>query len=119
MAVAAVTNNLSMLGTTDIPGFQLYSCGGVLPNFTDNYWREQSPLHHVDKVRTPTLVICGEVDLRVPPSQSHEFYRALKYRGVETRLVLYPREPHGLAEPRHRLHYFKLILDWINEHTLK
>ena len=119
VAVAAVTNNLSMWGTTDIPGFQLYSCGGVLPNFTDKYWREQSPLHHADKVRTPTLVICGEVDLRVPPSQSHEFYRALKYRGVETKLVLYPREPHGVGEPRHRLHYFKLILDWINEHTLK
>ena len=118
VAVAAVTNNLSMWGVTDIPGFQLYSCGGVLPNFTGSYWREQSPLHHVDKVRTPTLIITGELDQRVPPSQSHEFYRALKYRGVETRLVIYPREPHAVSEPRHRLHYFKLILDWINEHTL-
>ena len=118
VAVAAVTNNLSMWGTTDIPDFQIYSSGGRLPSYTDNYWREQSPLFHADKVRTPTLVITGEVDARVPPSQSHEFYRALKYRGIETHLVLYPREPHGVSEPRHRQHYFKMILDWINEHTL-
>jgi len=118
VAVAAVINNLSMWGTTDIPGFQLFSSGGPGPSFTDKYWRDQSPLYHADKVRTPTLVITGEVDARVPPSQSHEFYRALKHRGVETRLILYPREPHGVSEPRHRLAYFKQILDWVNPRTL-
>lgn len=116
VAVAAVTNNLSMYGTCDIPDFMLYSGGGRPVSFTDRFWHQQSPLHYAGRVRTPTLVITGEVDARVPPGQSHEFYRALKARGVETRLVLYPREPHGVSEPRHRLQYFQMILDWINDH---
>ncbi|GAH85389.1 unnamed protein product, partial [marine sediment metagenome] len=67
VAVAAVVDNLSMWGTTDIPDFQLYSSGDVAAGFEDEFWRDQSPLHHAGKVRTPTLVITGEVDLRVPP----------------------------------------------------
>jgi len=118
VAVAAVTDNLSMWGTTDIPDFQIYSSAHVPASFTDAYWRDQSPLYYVDNVKTPTLVITGEVDVRVPPGQSHEFYRGLKARGVPTQLVLYPREPHGVSEPRHRLHYFQQILDYINEHVM-
>ncbi len=117
VAVAAVTDNLSMWGTTDIPDFQMYSSGNTPATFTDEFWREQSPLHYVERVKTPTLVITGEVDVRVPPSQSHQFYRALKVRGVETSLVLYPREPHGVSEPRHRKHYFEQIVAYIDEHV--
>ena len=116
VAVAAVTNLLSEWGATDIPTFAIDSAGGALPSMADRFWRDQSPLHHAHKVRTPTLIVTGEVDQRVHPNQSHEFYRALKLRGVETKLVLYPREPHGVSEPRHRLHYFKSILNWIDEH---
>jgi dipeptidyl aminopeptidase/acylaminoacyl peptidase len=119
VAVAAVTNNVSQWGATDIPTFQVYSSGNVPVDLTDEFWCGQSPLRYAGRVKTPTLVITGEEDARVPPGQSHEFYRALKARGVETRLVLYPREPHGIGEPRHRVHYFEEILDWINTHTLK
>jgi len=57
----------------------------------------------------------GEIDTLVPPEQSHESCLALKLRGVKTRLSLYPREPHGISEPSRRVHYFKEILDWIEE----
>ncbi|NLW50526.1 MAG: S9 family peptidase [Candidatus Brocadiaceae bacterium] len=117
VAVAAVVDNLGMWGTTDIPDFQLYSGGGIAAGYDDAFWRDQSPLHHVGNVTTPTLVITGEVDLRVPPGQSHQYYRALKARGVETRLLLYPREPHGVHEPRHRLHFHETVLSYINEHV--
>jgi len=116
VAMAPVINNLSQYGTCDIPDFMLYSGGDRAVSFTDKFWYEQSPLHYADRVRTPTLIITGEIDARVPPGQSFEFYRALKARGVETRLVLFPREPHGVNEPQHRLHYFQMILEWINEH---
>lgn len=117
VAVAAVINNLSMWGTTDIPSFIEYCAGGALPDYTDAFYRDQSPLHHAHKVTTPTLVITGEVDVRVPPTQSDELYRHLKARGVETQLIRYPREPHGVSEPRHRLQYFKHVLQWIDQHT--
>lgn len=116
VAVAAVVDNLSMWGTTDIPDFQLYSSGKAKVTFTDDYWQNQSPLSHVHKVKTPTLVITGERDVRVPPSQSYELYRALKAQGVDTRLILYPREPHGIGEPRHRQHFLEIILSYINDH---
>jgi dipeptidyl aminopeptidase/acylaminoacyl peptidase len=118
VAVAAVINNISMWGTTDIPDFQFYSSRRAPVSFTDQFWRDQSPLYYVDRVKTPTLVITGEVDARVPPGQSHEFYRALKARGVPTELVLYPREPHGVSEPRHRLHHFGQVLKYINKHVM-
>jgi dipeptidyl aminopeptidase/acylaminoacyl peptidase len=118
VAAAAVTDNVSMWGTTDIPDFMFRSSGKARIAFTDDYWRDQSPLSHVDKVKTPTLVITGEEDVRVPPSQSHEFYRALKAQGVDTRLLLYPREPHGIVEPRHRQHYLETVLSYINGHVM-
>jgi len=118
VAVAAVINNISMWGTTDIPRFQNYSSGNAAPSFSDAFWLKQSPLYYAERVKTPTLVITGEVDKRVPPGQSGELYRALKARGVETELLYYPREPHGIGEPQHRRHYFQTILAWINEHTL-
>ncbi|MCK4375403.1 MAG: S9 family peptidase, partial [Candidatus Brocadiae bacterium] len=111
VAVAAVVNNISMWGTTDVPTFMLRSSDSARLDFTDEFWSGQSPVYHAGRVRTPTLIITGEVDVRVPPGQSHELYRALKARGVETKLVLYPREPHGISEPRHRRHYLELILD--------
>ena len=118
MAVAAVTNNISMWGTTDVPSFMVQSSGRPAVDFADEFWARQSPLNHAARVRTPTLVMTGEQDIRVPPEQSHEFYRALKARGVETELILYPREGHGVGEPRHRRHYLETILAWINRHTL-
>lgn len=118
VAAAAVVDNVSMWGTTDIPDFMVRSSGKARIAFADVYWREQSPLSHVGKVKTPTLVITGEEDVRVPPGQSHELYRALKAHGVDTRLVLYPREPHGIGEPRHRQHYLETVLSYINAHVM-
>jgi dipeptidyl aminopeptidase/acylaminoacyl peptidase len=117
VAVAAVTNNLTEWASNDIPSFCLYSAGGALPSFSDGFWRDQSPVHHVARVKTPTLIITSEADVRVPPGQSWDFYRALRLRGVPTQLLLYPREGHGVAEPRHHLHYFRQVLDYVNQHV--
>jgi dipeptidyl aminopeptidase/acylaminoacyl peptidase len=105
-----------MFGTTDVPSFMLHSAGAAPADFSDEFWARQSPLYHAARVRTPTLVVTGDSDVRVPPSQSHEFYRALKAAGVETELVIFPREPHGLSEPRHRLAFARQALAWIDEH---
>ena len=62
-----------------------------------------SPLRYVRQAQTPTLFIHGEQDNDVHITQAEEMYMALKRRGVETVLVRYPREGHGLREPRHRV----------------
>ena len=116
VAIAPVTSNVSMFGTTDIPHFMVNAAGGASPDFSHRFWRDQSPTHYASKVKTPTLVVTGDADVRVPPGQSSEYYRLLKHHGVETKLVLYPREPHGIGEPRHRLNHVREILEWVEGH---
>ena len=82
----------------------------------DLYW-SQSPLKDAAKVRTPTLFIVGENDLRVPLPQSVEMYRALKRHDVPTRLYVAPREGHGLGELRHRLFKFQVEMEWFERHV--
>lgn len=77
----------------------------------DVYW-DHSPLKDIANVTTPTLVLVGENDVRVPMSQSVELYRALKSNGVPTHLYVAPREPHGWRELRHRLFKANVELDW-------
>jgi dipeptidyl aminopeptidase/acylaminoacyl peptidase len=113
VAWAPVTNNLSMYGTTDVPSFMLGSSATRRPDPGGEFWAAQSPLSYAHRVRTPTLIMTGEADVRVPPGQSHEFYRALRAAGAETKLILYPREPHGIVEPRHRRHFLEQGVAWI------
>lgn len=75
----------------------------------------QSALAHVDKVLTPTLVIHSENDLRCPLEQGQRYYTALKRRGVDTGLLVFPGEDHELSRsgrPRHRRQRFEHILRW-------
>ena len=99
---AAVTqrslcNLVSFHGTADFNWlFQMWQ--GDLPPWDvhDQYWR-QSPLKYVRNVKTPTLVMHSLGDLRVPYEQGEQMYIALKQMGVESELVLFPEENHGLS----------------------
>lgn len=75
----------------------------------------QSPQAQVGKVRTPTLVLHSENDLRCPLSQAERYYASLKRAGVQTELVVFPGEDHELSRsgrPRHRVQRFQIILEW-------
>lgn len=75
-------------------------------------YEEYSALSRLDKVTTPTLIMAGAEDDRVPTQQSIMLYRSLKMLGVETELYLAPREPHNFAELRHRLFQVNKHMDW-------
>ncbi len=83
----------------------------------DVYWNN-SPLKDISNVTTPTLVIVGESDPRVPLPQSVELYRALRSLDVPTHLYVAPREPHGWRELRHRLYKINVELDWFAKYAL-
>jgi dipeptidyl aminopeptidase/acylaminoacyl peptidase len=105
---AGVTNLWSFTGTADIPSFLPdYFAGEPWQNF--EAYAKHSPMRYVDKVTTPTLILHGEADDRVPISQGYELYAALKRRGVQTEMVVYPRQPHGPTEP-------KFVLDIMQRH---
>ncbi len=111
--LAPVTNLISFTGLTDIHAF-------VPGYFGAEFWDDpelylaRSPIFNVKEVKTPTLILHGEGDTRVPISQSFEFYDALKHRGREVKMVAYPRMPHGPTEPRHHLDIMERTLAWFD-----
>lgn len=115
---AGAANWTSMYAQSDV---RLYRT----PWFGGTPWQADAPLHsylenspafNAHRARTPTLILVGERDMRVPMAQSIEMYRALKHSGAPTRLVTFPGEPHGLRTLRHRLHKMNVELAWILRH---
>ncbi len=114
--VCGVINLVSFYAQTDIPSFMsLYFAGP--PSQRLELYRERSPISYVNRAQTPTLILHGEEDIRVPLPQSEEFYAGLKSVGVETVFVKYPREGHGIGEPRHQLDMLKRQLAWYNKYV--
>jgi dipeptidyl aminopeptidase/acylaminoacyl peptidase len=77
---------------------------------------ERSPVTHVSNARTPTLILCGENDTTDPIGQCQQFYRGLKRYAVETQLVIYPREGHGIREENHQIDVLTRMLEWFDAH---
>jgi dipeptidyl aminopeptidase/acylaminoacyl peptidase len=117
---AGVVNFISLYAQSDVRYYRTPWFGGTpwqkeAP--TELYW-EHSPLKDIAKVKTPTLILVGESDVRVPMPQSVELYRALKSNGVPTRMYVAPREPHGWRELRHQLFKMNVELDWFERQAL-
>jgi dipeptidyl aminopeptidase/acylaminoacyl peptidase len=114
---AGVTNLMSFTGTADIPSFIPDYFGGDFWDVFDR-WRTHSAMFNVRGVSTPTLILHGEQDLRVPISQGYELYNALKRQGVATKMVVYPRQPHGIQEPKLMLDAMNRNLEWFDHWLL-
>ena len=114
-AGAPVTNLMSFNGTADIPSFIPDYFGGQFWDVMDLY-QKHSPMFNVKAVTTPTMIQHGEADVRVPISQGYEFYNALKVKGVPTRMLVLPRQPHGPNEPKMQLAAMKANLEWFEKY---
>jgi dipeptidyl aminopeptidase/acylaminoacyl peptidase len=114
---AGVANLMSFTGTADIPGFLPDYFGGEFWDKPEVY-RKHSPMFHMKEVTTPTLIQHGEKDERVPLSQGQELYNALKRQGCETKMIVYPRTPHGIEEPRLLLDCMRRNLEWFEQKLL-
>ena len=114
-----ISNAISKMGTTDIPQ-EMYDVHHRKWLWDDwEYFAKASPIYYVTRNRTPTLILHGEEDPRVHPSQSLELYRQLKVLDqAPVRLVFYPGEGHGNARSAARLDYALRTLRWM-EHYLQ
>lgn len=88
------------------------------PARKDLLW-DRSAIRYADRVKTPVLFIHGANDNDVPTEQAEEYFIALKDAGVETVMVLYPREGHGLAETSHNVDKLTRSLNWYDTHFAK
>ncbi|MEY4374287.1 MAG: hypothetical protein RL760_453 [Candidatus Eisenbacteria bacterium] len=99
---------------SDTHQYRAYEFDGK-PWETFDKWRSRSPIAHIAKAKTPTLVLNGEADVRIPYPQAQETYQSLKFLGVPTTFVHYPREGHGLREPRHRADWYTRQAAWFDQ----
>jgi dipeptidyl aminopeptidase/acylaminoacyl peptidase len=88
-----------------------------LPWESKETWESISVWENVDKIVTPTLVMGGKEDWNVPIQNSEQLYQALKRRGIETELVVYPDESHGIARPSFRKDRWQRYIDWYDRHV--
>ena len=112
---AGLPNLVSMVGTTDIPDYLTAHMGGEFWDNAETYERH-SAIYRIDSVTTPTQVLHGAEDDRVPTRQGQEFYRALNRLDVPTEMVIYPRTPHGPREPKLLMDVTPRILNWFDRH---
>ncbi len=129
---AAVTQRscsdwISYYGTTDIgwyftPEAVLGNVEAPPPWLAPEKYMEKSPLWAVENVETPLLIIHSLEDYRCYVGQAIEFFTALKLKGIDVELALFPGENHDLSrsgKPKARIERVKLILEWFNKHIKK
>jgi len=113
---AAITDLSSFHGTTDInPGFlNIYFPDCSFP--CREAYNNHSPMNFIGACKTPVLILHPKDDKRVPFGQGLQFYNGLKELGLETQMVAYPREGHGLVEFAHQRDVLERVLAWFDGH---
>ncbi|MBQ1783281.1 MAG: S9 family peptidase [Gammaproteobacteria bacterium] len=114
-----ISDLISKFGTTDIPNEMYLVHARAWPW---DHWHElleRSPVYHAQKHRTPLLIMHGENDTRVHPSQSLELFRYLKtLNQAPVRLVLQPGEGHGYRKAASQLDYGQRLMDWMRHYLI-
>jgi len=114
-----ISDQASLVTVGDIPQEQYLVHMGTWPWENPELFRQTSPITYATQSRTPTLILHGEADPRVPPMQSYMLYRYLKLAGqAPVRLVLYPGEGHGNRRAASRYDYSLRLMRWM-DHYLK
>lgn len=116
VAFVGISNQISKFGTSDIPN-EMHLVHSLKWPWEDNWMNllERSPIFHAGNSTTPTLIMHGEDDTRVHPSQSMELYRAMKVRtDTPVRLVFYPGEGHGNRKAAAQYDYSLRFMRWMD-----
>lgn len=114
---APVLNQVSMVGTTDIPHFAIQELGGLPWDRPEEYVK-RSPLTYAPDIRTPVLLMHQDGDLRCPIGQSDELFAALKLLGKEVEYVRYPGGYHALGvAPSHLVDRARRTVEWFKRHA--
>ncbi len=119
VAFVGISNQVSKFGTGDIP-YEMFNVHSRTWPWDDWLWMlKRSPIYHADKAKTPLLIMHGDQDPRVHPSQSLEMYRHIKLRtDTPVRLVFYPGEQHGNRNTAAQYDYSLRLKRWM-DHYLK
>lgn len=114
---AGVFDNRSMAYTTEELWFSEWEHGGPQFQVPANY-EKYNPVNHVARWSTPTLIIHGARDYRVPYTQSLATFTALQRRGVPSRLLFFPDENHWILKPANSIQWHSEVQQWLDKWTV-
>ena len=112
---AGVYNLTSEYGATEELWFPEWEFRGT-PWTNKEMYERWSPHNFVPKFKTPTLVIHGGLDYRVPLEQGLQLFTALQRQGVPSKLLYFPDEGHWVLKPQNSELWYKTVHDWLAEH---
>ena len=112
---AGVYNLESMYGSTEETWFPEWELGGP-PWEKGADYEKFSPHRYAGSFRTPTLVIHGELDYRVPVTEGFQLFTALQRRGIESKLLYYPDEGHWIQKPKNSKLWNETVMAWLADH---
>ena len=113
---AGVYDKIGMYGATEELWLDEHDMRGTPWTNVESYqkWSPSTFAEAIGKFRTPTLVICGEQDYRVPYTQSLSFFTALQRQNVPSKLVVFPDEGHWILKPLNSQLWYKTFFDWLD-----
>ena len=115
---AGSSNQLSMYGS-DMYITQYEQEIGPPWKAQDAWIRISYPFFKADRIKTPTLFLVGQNDFNVPLAGSEQMYQALRSLGIDTQLVIYPNQSHGITIPSYRIDRMQRYLDWYSKYLAK
>jgi dipeptidyl aminopeptidase/acylaminoacyl peptidase len=115
VTVAPHTNQVTEHLISNIPHFIALFLADRYDNPGGKYF-QRSPIMHVRNARTPTLNICGALDRCTPPEEALQFHRALLENGVNSVLVTYPEEGHGIHKLPAAIDFAARVVGWFEQH---
>jgi len=89
------------------------------PKAWETYVKISYPFLHADRIQTPTLFMGGERDFNVPVQGSQQMYQALRSLGIDTQLIIYPNENHGIQRPSYQRDRMERYLAWYDKYVKK
>ena len=113
---AGISNALTGYGTDQYVREYEQELGTPWKNI-DAYIKVSFPFLHADRITTPTLFLCGDEDFNVPLHNSEQMYQALKSLGVQTELVIYPGQYHGIRKPTYQRDRLERYVAWYDKYA--
>jgi dipeptidyl aminopeptidase/acylaminoacyl peptidase len=115
VAVAPINNFVTEHLLSNIPQWPALFFDDTYTNAGGKYF-QRSPIMHAHKTKTPTLNICGALDRSAPPEEALQFHNALRENGVESVLLTYPEEGHGVRAFPALIDYAARVATWFQDH---
>jgi dipeptidyl aminopeptidase/acylaminoacyl peptidase len=89
------------------------------PKAWETYQKISYPFLHADRIKTPTMFLGGERDFNVPVQGGQQMYQALRSLGVDTQMIIYPNEFHGIQRPSYQRDRYERYLAWYDKYLKK